>query len=355
MININCCSKNLYDFFQFPKSLYSDNINYRNNDALTHYIIENKFSFYKHSKIIPCLIKKNNYIVGRLCFINDKNMKDYVQVAFFEAIPRIKDLKNIIKYKAKHLFPKCNKIVFGLNGHINYGLGYLCNNYDKPPLFGLTYTNNYQDYFRGCKTNYCYTYKNSNYFLRLLFKLKKNNDISIVKFSKKNLKKDIALYTDLNNKCFVKHPFWSKRTEEEDYELFNLFKVFLNEENLLFVKYKGKIVGFVLWYPDFNQLLLNNKEDLSVKHYLKFKLSNNIDTIRIAEIAILPEYRGKGIMQQLLCSLPLYVSKQYKFTECGFIFENNKASLGITKKLFSLASSLVFKPYRKYVVYEDKL
>ena len=67
----------------------------------------------------------------------------------------------------------------------------------------------------------------------------------------------------------------------------------------MFVEKNNEVVGFMLWYPDFNQLM-NPKETVGLKTVIKNKLyGKNIDTFKIVEIGVAPEERNKGAILAL--------------------------------------------------------
>jgi hypothetical protein len=69
--------------------------------------------------------------------------------------------------------------------------------------------------------------------------------------------------------------FWTDRSAEEDYELFSPFRFLLKEENLLFAEEDGRAVGFLLWYPDFNQLA-SPGESFGLRHVLAYHAAHTV-------------------------------------------------------------------------------
>jgi len=179
--------------------------------------------------------------------------------------------------------------------------------------------------------------------------------ISVRKMDKKKLKKEIEIYTWLNNVCFREHPYWADRNTEEDLELFYPFRFLMKEENLLFAEKDGNPVGFFLWYPDFNQLVRNDKR-LGMLHVLRYRMMNPINTFRFTEIAVLPEYmRSRAAQAMMLTAIPFMHKQGFEFGEGGFIFEENVKSINMTKRFIRRATGNTPEPYRKYAVFEKEI
>jgi len=351
--------KEYKEFYRVTDRVYKNDPNYRSTeDEIIKMLVERKSVFFKHSKIINYLIMVQKEIVGRFSLIHDTKLQDYVQVAFFESIDGLSGVWESIKKEAKKQFKQCSKIIVGFNGHLNYGVGFLASNFDETPLFGLPYTKRYYlSYFSSLKKHHMVSYriKNRYFYIANVFDFlkKKNPEISIRTMDKNNIEKETEIYTNLNNECFRDHPFWSDRDVAEDLELFNKFKILLKNENLLIAEHDNKPVAFLLWYPDFNQLTDNS---LGIVELIKYKFTKKIDTVRLTEIAVLPEYRRKGIMQSLLKESANYIKKGgYKYCEGGFIFESNDPSILFAKNMIQKGLNLVIKPYRRYVIFEGEI
>jgi len=353
-------------FVNVSDSIYKDNPYYRNtdNDVLEILLSKNN-AFRKHASILPCLIFENEHIAARFFLIHDTKLPEFVQVAFFEAMPNISDLAKAIETKAKECFPEALKIIIGLNGHLNYGAGILLNQFDKVPLFGLNYNPEYyQHYFTGYQLQKLYSYrfealKNYSYAEILSQRLKSRN-IKIRQFNKNNFAQEIEIYTRLNNECFGNHQFWTHRTAEEDMEIFYPFRFLLRGENFLIAEHKGVPIGFILWFPDFNEMVHTKRQmkaswrfDIDV---LKYRLLNPVKTFRLAEIGVIPKYQKKGIEFLLLSEMMTYVKKRkYVTGEGGFILESNASSNVMAQRYIERISGKEVLPFRSYALFINDL
>ena len=351
----------LSDFYRIGNEVYKKIPQHRATEHdITRLLIEGPSAFHKHASVNPYLIIKRNKIVGRFALINDTHLPRYIQVSFFEALPDLQGIDNLIIELAKDIYPDCTIIVFGLNGHLNYGAGFLLNKYNEPPVFGLPYTPEYYiDYFKNLRKRKMVSFRFSTQpffgYLDLMGEHPQLKGITVRKLSKKKLKEEIALYTYLNNACFQDHPFWANREVKEDFELFHPFRFLIKEEHLLFAEKDGKTIGFFLWYPDFNELVKGD-QPLGIKHVLKYKCFNPVKTFRFTEIAVLPEYQVSHAVQAMILYALKYIRKAgIEQGEGGFIFEENIRSIAMTRRFLHRAYGEKMESYRQYAVFEKEL
>ncbi|MBN2890587.1 MAG: GNAT family N-acetyltransferase [Bacteroidales bacterium] len=348
-------------FADVSKSVYQGNKYYRGTQSsVEKMLLLNKSSFKNHSTSRMYIIRDGNDIVGRFALINDYRLSEYIQVSFFEAQEGLGDIFSLIKKEAKNYIPECSKIIVGLNGHLNYGAGVLQNHFDKVPLFGLPYNPDYySNYFKELKERRMFTFKFSMEayieWSKMYSPNRKIEGLNVRFMNKKDIKKESAIYTKLNSQAFVNHPYWADRDVEEDQELFYPFRFLLDNEHLIIAEKDNKPVGFYLWYPDFNQLI-ENQRDFNALDVLKNKLNNKIDTFRFTEIGILPEYQGSPVALALISkSVPKLIEKGYKFCEGGFIFEENRASIAFVSRILQRIYGKKPEPYKQFAVFETEL
>ncbi len=351
----------LSSFYRLGKEVYKNILQHRSTeDDIIRLLIEGPSAFHKHASVSPCLIIKGRKTVGRFALICDNQLPQYIQVSFFEALPDLQGIDSLIIELAKNEYPNCTKIVFGLNGHLNYGAGFLLNKFNQPPVFGLPYTPEYYiEYFKNLKMRKMVSFRFSTLpFFNYLEMMGDHPDlkgITVRKLNKKKLKEETALYTYLNNACFPDHPFWAKREVKEDFELFHPFRFLIKEENLLFAEKDDKAIGFFLWYPDFNELVKGH-QPLGVKHVLKYKWFNPIKTFRFTEIAVLPKYQVSHAVQAMILCATKYIQEMgIEQGEGGFIFEENIRSIAMTKRFLQRVCGEKMEAYRQYAVFEKEL
>lgn len=351
----------LKHFYIICKEVYKyTNLHRSTTDDVVRLLIEGSSSFHTHASVTPFNILEDDRPVGRFALIHDQKLPNYIQVSFFEALPGLSGLVDSIKKQSQTLYPKCKQMVVGLDGHLNYGAGILLNRFDEPPVFGLPYTPAYyKEYFKelNARNMFSFRFRTKEFieYGKKVNKIMKIKGIIVRTMNKRKLKRDAEIYTYLNNACFSKHPYWSERSVEEDFELFYPFRFLIREENLIFAEHNGKPIGFCLWYPDFNQLVKGDQH-LGLRHVLRYRFANPINTFRFTEIAVLPEYRISPAGVAMMFNMFQSIEKLgYQYGEGGFIFEENTNSINMTRRFMERAFGEKIEPYRQYAVFDGEL
>jgi len=343
------------------KEIYSDIRQYRGTEeTIMKLLLNSSSAFSSHATIKMFVVRDGNNIVARFALINDYRLSNYVQVSFFEAQNNLGDIFGLIKREIHMHFPDIHRVVVGLNGHLNYGAGVLLNRFDEAPLFGLPYNPSYYaNYFKDLRSRKMVTFRFSmeayNAWAQTYSSQRKLEGLQLRFMNKKQIKRESAIYTYLNNQAFTRHPYWANRDTEEDLELFYPFRFLLDNENLIFAEVNEKPVGFFLWYPDFN-MLKNNPKDINALDVIKYRLKPDIDTFRFTEIGIIPNYQRSPVALSLISkSLPTLINKGYKYCEGGFIFKENRASIAFVQRILQRCYGEKPEPYREFAVFETTL
>ena len=355
---VECNSKNYKLYMKFVKSIYNKNSFYKDtNSSLLKALLLKQSEFCKYAYVYPIMIYDKEEIVAVSTFIHAENYKETLQIAYFEALPDCEAAVNLVISFGKELCKERNisKLTIGLNGHVNYGLGVLQDYYDSPLSFGNNYNPSYYvDYFDKHKTiDYKLTsYRGSMKELNLENQQKAIGRVcsgfTFRNMNYKTFKADMKIYTDLNNVCFENHPFYFKRSYEEDYELFKDLKLFMREENLIFVEKDGEPIGFMLWYPDYNTLIPAGKA-IGVTTFIKNKLfSDKIKKFKIVEIGVLPQFHNTGAILGLFNECYKRTKQKYDYYETSWILDTNYKSKNFGVKWAK-------EEYKHYKVYEIEL
>lgn len=351
-------------FYRLPRRVYRGNACHRSTEeSIIHLLIDGPTSFHTHAEVRPYLMIDRGIVVGRFALVHDEHLPEYVQVAFFEAMPGLTDVYPSILTEAGKWRSGCRKIVVGFNGHLNYGAGILLNRFDESPVFGLPYSPPwYAGYFAGlfCRATVSFRLPTAA-FLQWGAGTVRDTDMQGITFrfmDKKRLRRDIELYTHIDNTTFTntKYWYWSNRAPSENYELFHPFRHLLREENLVFAEKNGEPVGFLLWYPDFNELVSPHR-DLSIVDVLRYRYANPIRTMRLTEVALLPKFRKSPAVLGMMLKVMPYIQKAgYTACEGGFIFEENSNSMVLSARMIERAMNIRdMKPYRRYGIFEGTL
>ena len=341
------------------KNIYKNDPFYRHTgNELLKLVVKRNGQFRKRSEQMMFTVSSedNTPLVSAIFIIADK-YSSVLQISFFEALPDQDKAVEVLFNKAFETARKrgITQIVIGLNGHVNYGLGFLAGPFNSTPCFGSSYNPPYYiDYFLKFATKehtlVSYTgdvkYETIKSDQRLFRNIEKQFQFRTGNF--KDLRKEISVYTNLNNKCFATHPYYYERSFEEDYELFKSFGPFLSEDNFLIAESDGRPIGFLLWYPDFHELVAPGKP-IGLLTLLKYKLFKKpISRCKIAEIGVLPEYHGTGVIGGLINMCYRVAHKKHKIIETGWIFDTNLKSKGIARRWID-------HPYKTYKSFEVNL
>ena len=353
-----CAKSDIKTIIQFIKGLYKDNPFYR--DSMTPVlkdILYGKSVFCRNKEILPILVFDNAEVVATATIITTDKMPDALQLAFFEAKEGYQRAIDMMVDFAKKigLEKGVEKIIVGLNGHVNYGLGLLIDHHEEVASFGNNYNPAYYTaYFEKYDpVEYGLTsfHANMNTFhlkdyQTILYSVKNKFRFRPANFSR--LKEEVENYTNLNNLCFKDHPFYYERSYEEDYELFKQFRLFIKEENLLIAEKDGEPIGFMLWYPDFNQLIPPGGV-MGLGTFLRNKfMSEKINKFKLVEIGVIPAYQGTGAILGLFELCMNLTKDRYSECETGWILDTNNKSKGFGIKWDS-------EEYKHYRVFEIKI
>lgn len=273
--------RNRKTFLNFYKKQYLNHPLKRDTmSGLLKGLLYEKSELCKSVDLEPLMVTDNDKIIMICLLAYAHRMPDYIQIGFFETEELNIDAFRMILSRAEALAKekKAIKISASLNIHVNYGLGFLAGSYDKKQSFGMAHNPEfYHNFFEetGFNKIEMVSYKKD---MRMVDKLL-SNEISR-KLSERytvreadfnNLKNECLIYTEINNKSFNEHLFYYPRKQEEDYELFKDLRFLLRPENLLFVEKDSMPVGFMLWYPDFTQIM-SSSETVGLRTVIKNKL-----------------------------------------------------------------------------------
>lgn len=348
-------------FFDVAHEVYAGCPHHRSTeDDVVRMLVTKRSAFLDHATVDPFLVRDGRRVVGRVSLIQDRKTPDWVQVSHLEVLPGVTGLREALLLKAKALHPECTRVVVGLHGHLNYGAGFLVEPHDQPPVFGLPWTPRYYlDHFEGMTRRDMVSFRfGSQEFFDLARRMAPAVDrtgLRIRTMDRRVLPQETDHYTWLNNEAFQQHPYWANRSTTEDLELFHPFRFFMKEENLIFAEVDGRPMAFLLWYPDFNELV-GPGEALGLRHVVRYHLRNPIQTVRLTEIGVHPACRNRHVVPAMIVEMIRAVEKGgYRFCEGGFIFTSNRASMGMTYRLLARAFGRELPVSRRFCVFEGDL
>jgi GNAT superfamily N-acetyltransferase len=168
--------------------------------------------------------------------------------------------------------------------------------------------------------------------------IRKRMGITLRPLEMSRFEAEVETIKRLYNGAWEKNWGFVPMTDHEIDHLAKQFKPVVNPDLVPFAEKDGKVVGFGLVLPDFNQVLRTNRNGRIFPAALQL-------LCRILLLCILPEWRGKGI-DAMLYHWIWTTSAKYGITwgEAGWILEDNPAmNAGLEKMGFT-----VYKTYRLY-------
>lgn len=347
------------NFVEFYKSQYLNNSN--KHDSLSIFlknILNDNSEICRSVDLEPIIVMQRNKIVMVCILAYAYRMKDILQISFFESSFYSPEGFKLIINRAEILAKEkgANKLSASLNIHVNYGLGFLASDYDENQSFGMPHNPEfYHRYFEnnGFKSLDLISYKkdirNMDNLLGVNITKRLNERYTVRKMNFKKFKDEIYLYTEINNHAFKDHLFYYPRKFDEDIELFKDLKFLLKEENLLFVEREGTTVGFMLWYPDYYELMRAG-QSVGLSTVIKNKLhSKRIKTFKIVEIGIIPSEQNKGAILALFEYCFQCTKGRFQNFESSWILKSNEKSKAFGIK-WSDGESKKYKAYIKELV-----
>ena len=320
----------------FYRSQYHDNELRRDSlSGLLEGILFEKSVMCHSVETIPLMVKSEGSVIMCCVLARASRMKEYLQISFFESSRYSTEAFELIYAQALYSAQKwgTQKICASLNIHVNYGLGFLSDSYDRPQSFGMAH--NYEfihRYFRehGFEEIPMVTFfkdmKNEFSLIDESMRKRLAGRYTVRTADLRNIEREALIYTRLNNDAFRDHLFYYMRDEKEDLELFRDLRFLIRNENLLFVQKDGVEVGFMLWYPDFHELM-DQRETVGVRTVIKTAMKrNSLRKFKIVEMGVIKEEQKKGAILALFdCCLSL-TKGRYDSFESGWVLKENYLS-----------------------------
>lgn len=348
------------EYLNFRKKLYQTDKKYiDNNYFMIQEIFHGKLNFIQQIKIYPLNVKDDNDSIlcqGIIAFA--PQLPEYIQLCFFESLPGQEEAVSLLVSEVikKGLNLKCKRMVIGLCGHVNYGLGFLDSHFDEVNSFSSNGNPDYYNsYFRNlkCEEIRLNSYRidhidhRLNRYRALINKLNKSYEFRA--FDKKRFSYYSKIYTDLNNECFANHRYYYERSYKDDYEMLKELFLFMKEDSLIFAFYENKPVGFIMWYPDYNELARRG-DIFGAKHFIKnIFMNKKITTAKVMEFGITEPYKKVGLPLALLNQVYNALEKYGCIkVETSWILDENLDSNSVCKAVCD-------EKYKGYVVYEKEI
>ena len=335
-------------FKRFRKELYNNDPYYVSTVEFTFDMLFNReTAFAKGIEIYPIMgVDGERVLLTALLIRNPKD--DFLQISFFEALPGIPNEVDSFMVYAKDFAKKMglSKIYIGLNGHLSYGVG-LSVDMSCPNTFDSLYTKlYYTQYFDKYKKHDLVAFSNSPKEICPNL-ISKKSEVIIRPIDFKKFDEETERFREICDETIGTTFLYSKTDKYHFRDLLEPMTFFLKPENILLAEYKGQVVGFVFWHPDYNEILKKGKYSSLLSIAIRYTLfKNRIKKVKLNAIGVKKEFRGVVTMN-LLSAVSKYAGG-YEKIETNFVWCNNTKSMAINKMLIKNIE-------RKFVVYEVEL
>ncbi len=327
----------------------------------------NKNPFFKHSEIQMWIAESNGEVVGRIAAITNENHNithnDKVGFfGFFECINNEELACELLNTASNWLKSKGKNVMRGpVNPSLNDECAMLIDGFDEPARILMPYNPKYYPLLMNkcgmekAKDLYAYKLENKNYIsekmnrLQNIIRTRYKVTIREIDFKNKiQFKKDVQTLKDIYNEAWELNWGFVKMTDEEFDFLAADLKPIANPKVAFIVEVDGKPAGFHLGLPDFNQVLIHNKNGGMIGALWNMMTKKKeISIMRIIVLGMLPQYRGTGI------DAVVYYESGKRAHELGmdigeasWILEDNEMmNRGLT-------TTMLGKIYKKYRIYD---
>lgn len=352
---VYCKHQDIGRYIRFTKEIYKDYPSYKDNmTPLLTSILYKRNNFCKYAQITPVMVLQDEQVVAVSTYIGVERMPQVLQIAFFEALPNKEEAVDLIVAEAIRIAKEkeIQDVLIGMNGHPSYGLGILSDHFEEDMSYGSAYNPPYYiDYFRSYAaeeytlTSYLTDLRDFSFEKqqKLIDRVKRQFTYRPIDY--RRFEQEVRTYNTLNNTCFQEHPFYYPRTLEEDRELFYNFRQFGSPENIIIAEKQGKPIGYMLWYPDFNERIPSQKSSGVQGLFRNGLFPPPIRKCKLVAMGVLPEYQGRGAILGLFDTCFSLIRGKYDWCESSWILDTNLKSKGFGIRLAD-------QEYKHYKVFQ---
>ena len=358
-----------YDFLNVVRKIYNGDGHYvRPLDVDIEKIFDPKGNvFFTHGSAVRYILKNSEgEVVGRIAaFVNEKKAYGYDQptggIGFFECVDDQQAAFKLFDAAVEWLKSKGMEAA---DGPINFGendnfWGLLVEGFKDDPTYGMQYN---PPYYRAFYEAYGF----ENYFEQVTNRLdlkkpfperfwkiaewigkKPDYDFRHFTWDKKDRFIDdmIEVYDD----AWKFHENFTPLEKSKIDAAFENARPIAVEEFLWFAYYKDEPIGFILLYPDVNQIFKRFNGKLSLLNKLRFlwlKRKNTMTRLRVVVLGVKTKYQKSGVESGLFYHLrtPVYARPWINEMELSWVGDFNP-------KMRALQDSMGAEFSKKHITY----
>ncbi len=333
--------------------------------------IENIFNpktnlFYKHGSAVRYILKNDDdEVIGRVAaFVNDKKAYGFDQptggLGFFECINNKEAAFKLFDagvswLKAQGMEAADGPINFGENDNFwgllvdgftdpTYGMQY------NPPYYQAFYeAYGFQNYFEQVTNRLDIKKPFPERFWKIAEWVGKKPNYSFVHFKWGEKDKFIRDMVEVYNDAWKFHENFSPLDESKVSAAFEKTKPILIEDVLWFAYHKDEPIGFILMYPDVNQIFkrFNGKFNFINKlRFLWLKRNNTMTRLRVVILGVKTKFQKSGIESGIFYHLrgPVFSKPWFSEMELSWVGDFNP-------KMRALQESMGAEFSKKHITY----
>ncbi|WP_027472684.1 hypothetical protein [Saccharicrinis fermentans] len=332
--------------------------------------IENIFNpkvnvFFKQGSAIRFILKDKGEVIGRIAaFVNEKKAYGYEQptggLGFFECVNDQKAAFTLFDagvewLKSQGMEAADGPINFGENDNFwgllvegftdpTYGMQY------NPPYYKAFYeAYGFVNYFEQVTNRLDLKKPFPERFWKIAEWIGKKPDYEFRHLTWNQKDKYIEDMIEIYNDAWKFHENFTPLTKEKVQPSFDKAKPIALEELLWFAYYKNEPIGFILMYPDVNQIFKRFNGKLNLLNKLRFlwlKRKNTMTRLRVVILGVKTKFQKSGVESGLFYHLrkPVFSRTWYDEMELSWVGDFNP-------KMRALQDSMGAEFSKKHITY----
>lgn len=295
---------------------------------------DSKNSFFSHGEATRFILKENEKVIGRVAaFINHQKATGFDQptggMGFFECVDR-QEAAFLLFDTARDWLKE--RGMEAMDGPINFGendnfWGLLVDGFSQPG-FGMQYNPKYyqsfyeaygfETYFEQITNHLDITVPFPERFWKIAGWVVKKDGFSFRHFNWKQEKKFLDDFETIYNDAWRYHENFKPIDRDVLERKMRKSKPFMMEELIWFAYHEDKPIGFIVLFPDLNQIIKGFNGKMNLKNKLLFlwkKKKKMMTRARVVILGVVPKFQRSGIESGIFWHLKGAVEKNPQFKE----------------------------------------
>lgn len=347
------------DFIDLPWQIYRNDPNWVPplKEEVAFKLNTEEHPYYQHSDLQVFLAVQSGQVVGRIaaCVNHNHNAYHQQQTAFFGFFECVDDHSVAAAlFDAAQNWARiqgCNRLLGPFSMSIDEEVGFLFEGYDSKPVMQMPYNPPYyhdlclEQGFSKAKDLYAWRKAFEDRPVSMPENLSRLGCV-LRPLRPAELAAELDQIMEIYNTTFTRHWGYVPLTREEIRQMHDDLKEVLDPELVMFAEINGRVAGFGIALPNYNEVLDKLNGRLGVIGVLKFLWwKRKIRSVRTFVVGVAEEYRTSGLafyMQQEFVRLGYQLG--YDWYELSWTLEDNHAVNGMIRK----TGSEQYKTYRIY-------